>query len=123
MDGVQLSQGYRATMTRHTFHHSSMSFCYTSNKVKKGLSIDSILREEKGQWWENRHIINGKSTFKVLNFAGTLFLNWKKNYILQVFNFAIWRLQNISQVFNFVISVKIRKESLIKYQFLYCLSM
>ena len=42
---------------------------------------------------------------KQLHFEGVLY-------------FVIWWLQNISRVFNFAISVKIRNESLIEYQFL-----
>ena len=30
-----------------------MSLGYTNNQMKKSRGMDSILREEKGQWWEN----------------------------------------------------------------------
>ena len=57
------------------------------------------------------------STLKVLNFCGYLISQLEKKNILRVFNFAIWWLQNISQVFNFAFLLKIRKDSLIEYQF------
>ena len=65
-------------------------------------------------------IICIKSPSEGIKFRGYLISQLEKNYVLRVFNFAIWRLLNISQVFNFAISVKIRNESFIEYQFFYC---
>ena len=31
----------------------TMSLCYRNNQMKKRLGMDSMLREETGQWWEN----------------------------------------------------------------------
>ena len=37
-----------------------------------------------------------------------------------VLNFAIEKKKHFPEIYNFEISVKIRKESLIEYQFFYC---
>ena len=34
-----------------------MSLGYTNNQMKKSRGMDSILREEKGQWWENIELV------------------------------------------------------------------
>ena len=52
-----------------------------------------------------------------IEFCRYLISRLEKYYILRVFTFPIWWLQNISRVFNFAVSVKIRNESLIEYQF------
>ena len=57
---------------------------------------------------------------KGIEFRGYLISRLEKDYILQLFNFGIWWLQNISQVFNFAISVILRNEIFIEYQFFYC---
>ena len=56
---------------------------------------------------------------KGIKFCGYLISRLEKRLHFEgVLYFVIWWLQNISRVFNFVISVKIRNESLIEYQFL-----
>ena len=56
---------------------------------------------------------------KVVKFCGYLISTLEKKYILREFNFAIWWLQKFFRVLSFAISVKIKNERLIEYQFFY----
>ena len=47
MSPSQLAWTYR------NFETTAIHLCYTNNQMKKRLAMHSIMRGEKGQWWEN----------------------------------------------------------------------